>query len=640
MNRIAILQPHIANQIAAGEVVERPASVVKELVENAVDAESTAITVEIQNGGIDYIRVTDNGGGIPSDDALLAFERHATSKIRDQEDLTHIDTLGFRGEALSSIAAVAQVELSTRERGAETGIRVRMEGGECRLHEPSGCPEGTTVQVENLFYNVPARRKFLRSPRTEGGNVGEYVARMILARPDIAFRFQSGGKDVYRSAGDGNLKNALYCIYGNEVLPHLREVSFDDGYLRLTGFVGTPEIARPNRMQQTFLLNGRYIRSLSLSAALQRAYDTRLMGGRFPFAVLNILISSREVDINVHPSKLEAKFAQESRVVNAVERSSRLALGMTYPPAVNLRASEGVAKAIFPAEASFSAAGTVRPPILGRMPDTIPAQTNATPNATLQHRPQSVPPAKPADPVDLAKFSPVKMDAPAGSIRLKEAVYEIPNFFVAPLQEQPPRETLRAEQVQLGTAPIKIIGTAFDTFWMVQQGEDLFFIDQHAAHERRLYERFMAQAGEQASQTLLVSELIQLTPAEFDALLRQRALLAELGFEIEPFGATSIRVSAVPSILAGTPAAAVLREAVELLEAQGQATTQELKREAVIQASCKHAVKAGNPLSSEEIAGLLHTFTEEGLPMTCPHGRPVMIRLSRKEIQKLFKRIV
>lgn len=634
MNRIAVLQPHIANQIAAGEVVERPASVVKELVENAVDAGATAITVEIENGGVDYIRVTDNGGGIPADDALLAFERHATSKIHEQEDLSHIDTLGFRGEALSSIAAVAQVELTSRERGAETGMRVRMEGGACKLHESSGCPEGTTVQVENLFFNVPARRKFLRSSRTEGGNIGEYVSRMILARPDIAFRFQSGGKDVYRSAGDGILKNALYCIYGSEVLPHLREVSFDDGYLRLTGYVGTPEIARPNRTQQTFLLNGRYIRSLSLSAALQRAYDTRLMGGRFPFAVLNLLISSREVDINVHPSKLEARFAQESRITGAVERSSRLALGMTYPPAVNLREAQGSAKAVFPAEAVFSANGALGRTFVGRSAEVSASQYEKPP---FSEPLRPIPPSKPADPAD---FAPVKMEGQSASIRLKEAVYEIPNFLVASPRIEQPREEARPEQTQLGGAPMKIIGTAFDTFWMVQQGEDLFFIDQHAAHERRLYERFMAQEGERASQTLLVSELLRLAPIEFDALMRQQDLLAELGFELEPFGATSIRVSAVPSILAGAPVAAVLRDAVELLEAQGKATPRELRREAVIQASCKHAVKAGDPLTHEEISELLRAFTQGGLPMTCPHGRPVMIRLSRKEIEKLFKRIV
>jgi len=632
MNRIAVLQPHIANQIAAGEVVERPASVVKELVENAIDAQATAVTVEIQNGGIDYIRVTDNGTGIPAGDVLLAFERHATSKISVQEDLTHIDTLGFRGEALSSIAAVAQVELNTRERGAQIGTHVRIEGGECKENEPCGCPEGTAIEAENLFYNVPARRKFLKTARTEAGYVGEYMTRMILARPDISFRYLSAGKEAYRSAGDGVLKNAVYCIYGSEVLPHLREVAFDDGYLRLTGFVGTPEIARPNRMQQSILLNGRYIRSFQLSSALQRAYDTRLMGGRYPFAVLNLVISSREVDINVHPSKLEARFAQEGRVVASVERASRLALGLTYPPEANLREAFGSAKAVFPAQNAFPPKVSIQPADIGRTAEII--SSNSVSDA----------PAAQKRPEDAAAFLPVRMgETPSGSIRVKETEYEIPHFRVTSLRSErieAPPEPAQGKQTQFGAEPVKIIGQAFDTFWMVQQGEDLFFIDQHAAHERRLYERFMAQTGEQASQTLLISELIQLTPAEYEALLRHKALLDELGFELEPFGATSFRVSAVPAMLAGTPVAAMLREAVELLEAQGRASTQELRREAVIQAACKHAVKAGDSLTNEEIADLLRVFTEDGVPMTCPHGRPVMIRLNRREIQKLFKRIV
>ncbi len=664
MNRITVLSPHIANQIAAGEVVERPASVVKELVENAIDAQATAITVEIKNGGIDYIRITDNGTGIPAEDVLLAFERHATSKISVQEDLTHIETLGFRGEALASIAAVAQVEISTRERGAQTGMRVRIEAGECKLHEQSACPEGTRIEVENLFYHVPARRKFLKAARTEGSFVGEYVSRLILARPDISFRFVNNEKDVYRSPGDNNLKNAIYCVYGNEVLPHLRQVAFDDGYVKLEGYLGTPEIARPNRSQQSFILNGRFIRSMLLSGAMQRAYDTRLMVGRYPFALINILLSTREVDVNVHPAKLEVRFAQESRMVYAMTEATKKALGFSLPPEVHFTASDGVAKAIMVGEkrilpetehkSSFVVHSTDIVTKLPVMPITpVPAAFEPLVGQVQPIKDNS--PAEPVTfppketPIEPVAFVPMEeCIAPKEGFRVKEALYEIPHFRVDPIrpaveehyEQQQKIEQQKQEQQQFHALPVAIIGQAFDSYWVVQQGDTLYLIDQHAAHERRLYERFMAQTHEKAGQTFLSAELIQLTPQEYDNLLRHKEILEEFGFDLEPFGATSIRVHAVPILLADAPIGRVLREALELLQAQGRTSTIELKREAIIQASCKHAVKAGDPLTKPEIEDLIRVFTDGGLPLTCPHGRPVMIKLTRKEIEKLFKRIV
>ncbi|MEL7602067.1 MAG: DNA mismatch repair endonuclease MutL [Bacillota bacterium] len=632
MNRITVLQPHIANQIAAGEVVERPASVVKELVENAIDAGANAVTVEIRNGGIEYIRVTDNGAGIPADECLLAFERHATSKISEQEDLTHIETLGFRGEALASIAAVAQTELTTRPALQETGMRVRIEGGEHKLSQPAGCPEGTTMEVANLFFNVPARRKFLKNARTEGAYVGEYLSRVILARPDISFRFINGGKIVYQSAGDGELKNAIYCVYGAEVLPHIREIQYDDGYLRLTGYLGTAELARPNRSQQSYFLNGRYIRSNPLANALQTAYDTRLMGGRFPFAVLNITISSREVDVNVHPAKLEARFAQESRVAAAVTNACRQALGQMEIPRIRFGepSSNGVARPVQTGLLQHSAQAKIQPE---SEIDTRQADVGRLPDIPVQEKPSSA---------AQSAFTPILMDETSGSIRVKEAVFEIPHFRVTPVKKgaEQAEIPLPVTQEQFSSAPFAIIGQAFSSYWIVQQGENLFFIDQHAAHERKLYERYMAQIQENASQTLLGGELLQLTHAEHESLLRSEELLRSLGFDIETFGATSIRVLAVPAVFAGASVGAMLRGALEVLSKQGRATTQELRRETVIQAACKHAVKAGDPLQKEEIEELLRTFSEEGMPMTCPHGRPVMILMSKKELEKLFKRIV
>ena len=320
MARIRVLAPHVANQIAAGEVVERPASVVKELVENALDAGAQHITIEIENGGTDLIRVSDDGQGIPQEDCRTAFLRHATSKIAAADDLTHITTLGFRGEALASIASVSEVTLRTRTASEEQGTLLRVAHGEVLEEAPCACVQGTTLEVRGLFANVPARLKFLKSIRTETGYVSDYVSRMIMAVPSVSFHLLNNGRTVYQSYGDGQLKNALLCVYGASVLSNLREVAFDDGYLSIAGFAGTEALARPNRLQQSFFLNGRYIRSYALSAALQRAYDTRLMTGRFPFAVLALRIAGGEVDVNVHPTKLEVRFVDEQRVARSWTR--------------------------------------------------------------------------------------------------------------------------------------------------------------------------------------------------------------------------------------------------------------------------------------------------------------------------------
>lgn len=316
--RIIILEPNTANKIAAGEVVERPASIVKELVENALDAGSSAVTVEIRNGGIDYIRITDNGSGIPSDDVRTAFLRHATSKLSSAEELTHIETFGFRGEALASVAAVSKVSMRTRTEDDESGTYVAIEGGVETCFEPCGCPTGTTVEVNELFFNVPARLKFLKSPRSEAAFIGDYVVRLILANTDTAIKFINNGKTVYHSTGDGSLENALFCVYGNAISNSLYPVEFDNGYIRVGGYVGSESIAGKNRAKQSIFVNRRYIKSSLISNAAQRAFDTRLMSGRFPFFVLDITISSREIDVNVHPNKLSVRFRDDERVALSV----------------------------------------------------------------------------------------------------------------------------------------------------------------------------------------------------------------------------------------------------------------------------------------------------------------------------------
>jgi DNA mismatch repair protein MutL len=646
MNKIRILESHIANQIAAGEVVERPSSVVKELVENAIDAGATAITVEIKNGGIDYIRVTDNGGGIVHEDCLIAFERHATSKISKADDLNQIETLGFRGEALSSIAAVTQLSLQTIQAGAQTGSLVRIEGGEVKEYRQVSAAPGTTIVVENLFYNVPARRKFLKNARTETGSVGAHIERMIMGTPAVSFRYLNNGKSVYRSAGDNQLKNAVYCVYGKDILPHLKTVSLDNGYVKIEGYIVSEEVSRPNRRDQHFFLNGRAIQSFMLSDALQRAYDTRLMGGRFPLAMLHITIASREVDVNVHPAKLEVRFAEESRVDAAMFDACQMALGhgtvfhMSFPSSKDT--ADGHARQNNAANASDG---------------VVPAQMEQT----------EVVPAAPA------QYTRFQLDNADSRFTVKEDIFEIPHYSVTHRESalRPAREddevtpaqpgtppvqqdesqthaldessdkTLYVEaRQQFGAAPLSIIGQMFQSYWVVQQGDVVYFVDQHAAHERRLYNALMQSEGEKASQALLAPEILELTQAEYMLLMEHIGVMQSLGFTIVPFGPSSVRISEVPVVLTGAPIGAVLRDALELLRRQGRATNNDLKREAIVQSSCKHAVKAGDPLTKEEITALLQYFQGGQTPLTCPHGRPIIIKLTRKELEKLFRRIV
>ena len=326
MKRIKVLSTLVSNQIAAGEVIERPASVVKELVENAIDAMSKSVTVETTGGGIEYIRVADNGGGINADDVRTAFMRHATSKISESTDLERIGTLGFRGEALASIASVARVSIKTRTHGNDYGTLFVIEGGEEKELSQCGCPEGTTVEIRDLFFNVPARLKFLKNPRSESAYIADYIARMIMARPNVAFTLIQNGNTVYKSAGDGNLFNAIYAVYGSGVIDNLRRLSYDDGYIKITGYVGTETLSQSTRAKQSFVVNGRYIKSQKLSYAVQRAFETRIMKGKFPFIVLNIAISSHEIDVNVHPNKLDVRFKNEERVCNSVTKTVLAAL--------------------------------------------------------------------------------------------------------------------------------------------------------------------------------------------------------------------------------------------------------------------------------------------------------------------------
>lgn len=603
--RIQVLSKHTANQIAAGEVVERPASIVKELVENSIDAGSTAITIEINGGGIDYIKITDNGSGILSEDVPTAFLRHATSKISSADDLGHISTLGFRGEALSSIAAVSLLTMRTRTKGSESGTEIHIEGGDIKECAECGCAEGTAIEVRNVFYNVPARLKFLKSQRAEGAAISDYAARAIMGNPGVSIKLLNNGKVIYHSPGDGQLRSAIFCIYGGEVLPHIKEVDYDDGRFRITGYVGTESISRPNRQQQSLYINSRYVRSQQISYGVQRAFDTRIMVGKFPFYVLDIGVNYEDVDVNVHPNKMEVRFKDEQGAVRAATIATRMALG--DPVAPTIRREDIITKK--------TAFGSI----------------NALNAAVRQEIVQPTDSKKP-------EVQPVSA---AEDIAKKERMLPETTQSDVPVPSAEPETLLKEkpQQAEFGQSHYDIIGQLFSCYWIVQQGESVFFIDQHAAHERRLYERIMNKPLEPDSQMLLMPVIEKLMPEEYQTLMDNLPLFEELGFEIEEFGALTVSVRAVPAILNAPETASFLHEAIGRLEAKNRLSTKDLKRSALIQYSCKHAIKAGALLSKEEIEALLKEFEGDGVPMTCPHGRPIMVHMTKTEFEKLFKRV-
>lgn len=620
MARIHVLQPHIANQIAAGEVVERPSSVVKELVENAIDAGATAVTVEIENGGMRSIRVVDNGCGMDREDSRNAFLRHATSKIAATEDLDRISTLGFRGEALASIASVARVSMTTRMQGAEVGTAIVIDNGKILSEEDAACVFGTSFTVEALFASVPARLKFLKSPRTEAGYIGDYLARMILARPKIAFRYVSDGKTVYETYGDGDLYNALFCVYGKTIAEKVVPLSYDNGYVKIEGFLGLPEISRSNRTYQTLLLNGRYIRSFSVSASVLQAYDTRIMIGRFPFFVLSLTLAPQEFDVNVHPTKLEVRFADESRICGAVRTACRDALASSalhVPSALDT---------VMPKDAE---------------PPKEEGQTGAF----------SYEPARPAVSAGLGYSRPSAFSDAKKPFVLKEPPVwnsfprvdsgsAVPTYRVASDRtDRVPTPHVREDSL-VSDAETKIIGCVFNGYWIAEREETMYLIDQHAAHERKLYEQLEAREVSLASQPLLLPYELRLTPSEAETLRAHSDELNELGYRIENIGSLNPSVAAVP-VLNGTQLREeYLHEVLEILSEFGAGAADWMVKSRLMQCACKHAIKAGERISAQEIESLLLEYLNGTIPLTCPHGRPVIIRITKTEIEKMFRRIV
>lgn len=625
MSRIKQLDAFTANRIAAGEVIERPVSIVKELLENAIDANATAVTVEVDGGGIESIRVNDNGDGIDSQDVLLAFSRHATSKIASPRDLDHIATLGFRGEALCSVAAVAQVEMSTRVRGADEGAFVSVRGGKVIAQKPIGCPDGTSLIVQHLFYNTPARLKFLKKPSAEAAAITDLIARMIMARPDVSVKYVNGGKLVYHSPGDGDLRTAMHCVYGRDALQWLKPVAYRDETqaLAIEGYVSSSEGAKPNRTYQSFFVNGRFVQAPLLSGALQEAFGTRLMGGRFPMCALHVAIPFDAIDVNIHPNKLAVRFKDEATMMQAMHEAVSSAIASkevrAFVPPQLAKTEEESLRPLF------------RPSHIGTQ-DVVfvePAEKRK-PFYPGPHEDETAGKPAPAySPIDdsFLRNIEIPMEDTASEFQLRETAQIEPEF------EQ-------TDFVPDG-ANLMVLGQLFGTYILVQQGDVLFIIDQHAAHERLIFDAVKDRIAPQASQQLLSGIELCLT-GEQDALLEGNGgLLREMGFAWENTGEDGllIRLKAVPQLFGESEAFDFLQDVLDAMAAWRPGTAAELKRDELAQYACKHAVRGKQTLSKQEIERLLQRF-EELEEYHCPHGRPIILRMGKTDIEKAFKRIV
>lgn len=681
MGKIAVLDQQTIDKIAAGEVVERPASVVKELVENAIDAGATQITVEIKEGGIGYIRITDNGSGMEKDDIPVAFLRHSTSKIRSADDLLGVSSLGFRGEALSSISAVAMVELITKTKENELGSRCCIEGGVQKSLEEIGAPDGTTFIIRNLFYNTPARKKFLKSEMSEASAIHELMTHLAMSHPEVGFKVLIGGQMRIQTSGNGNLKDVIYHLYGRDVAMRLIEVDREEGPLHVRGFLGKPEISRGNRNYENYFVNGRYVKSRIIAKGIEDGYKTFMMQHRYPFVCLDIHMDGKMLDVNVHPTKMELRFSNQNLVYDLLERMTKDALsGRELIPEVTL--DEPKKQVVTPEKA----------------PQQVPpVQTLREPESTYQvQKPAAVPTAsvertipsyqKPEQKVPLEKMwttpepqkQPVKPQnknleyfmeqmrkrveerykAPEASAPTEQrettetAQSTVPEQSATvpetPVEEKPPQ---KPEQLDLFDGKLLskeaavhhvIIGQLFDTYWLVQFGEKLYIIDQHAAHEKVLYERLMKDLRNRTFQSQMLSPpiILNLSMQEEELFLKYRSCFTEMGFEIEEFGEKAYAVRAVPANLPGVARREILMELLDSLSDITGSGNSESLMDKVASMSCKAAVKGNHQMSAMEAKALIDELLSLENPYNCPHGRPTIISMSKYELEKKFKRIV
>ena len=655
MPKIAKLSPHVANLIAAGEVVERPASVAKELLENAIDAGASQVTLEIRDGGMTFLRVTDNGCGMEPEDAAAAFLRHATSKLRSAEDLAAIGTLGLRGEALAAIASVSRIDLMTKTPGSLSGVSLRLEAGQILEENEAGCPDGTTIIIRDIFFNTPARMKFMKSDTVEGSRIASAVQQQALAHPEVSFRFLRDGKQILSTPGTGSLRDAVYCVYGRECAQMVEVSSRWEGY-SLSGFVSKPTDSRPSRNLQTFFVNGRPVKSRLMMTALEEAYRNQIMVGKFPACVLHLDMPANTVDVNVHPAKTEVKFLSEKAVFDCIHYGVLGALNkQTDRPQIQ-----------FKKQPEQTAPPAQKPPVLPQKQEpaakkepffrTMTAEEYKTFSAVLKDAPQ---PKKEA-----AAATVAKLERPGAPLR-ETVMLPVSEAPLPPVKDMPPQPVKSAPLMPVMPLPVKeeklpeplpveepeqtalempteknwrMVGELYNTYIIVEEGEDAFLIDKHAAHERILFEKLKASQEKISAQMLLSPVSVRLTPAAAGELLASKDMLEELGFEVEEFGDSTLLIRQIPMDLAPGDAADALEQlATDLLNGR-RGTKDTVRDELLHTVACKAAIKAGWHSDEKELLVIAEAVMAREDLKYCPHGRPICVSLSKKQLEKQFKR--
>ena len=649
---IQVLDQETINKIAAGEVIERPSSVVKELVENAIDAGATAVTIEIKDGGISFIRITDNGSGISKDDISMAFLRHSTSKIKSIEDLMNVSSLGFRGEALSSIAAVSQVELITKTADDFTGSRYVIEGGNEISLEEVGAPDGTTFIVRNLFYNTPVRRKFLKTAATEAGYVNALIEHLSLSHPDISFRFINNNQNKLHTSGNMNLKDIIYGVYGRDITSNLMEISGKTQDVEITGFIGKPVICRGNRGYENYYINGRYIKSSIITKAIEEAYKGYIMPHNYPFTAIHFKINPSIMDVNVHPTKMELRFSKNEFVYRFVLETVKeclanreLAARVKLPDPVKQQQSTKSPENIKQTEKSYVQENTDSKPYQApRIEPPRESFYNSTESSVKQkavNENQTAGFIK--NTTDYTKMPPTRLPEPFEIKRSDEMIKEDKKIYEAEKKQE-------AEQLSMFDTPLmsgkakadyRIIGQLFETYWLIEYEDKFYMMDQHAAHEKILYERFMnhLKVKDMDTQMIMPPVIIELNMQQEDAYKRNKQAFSRLGFEIEEFGGNAYKVNGLP---AGLPNINLKQMLIDMIDGltDDNSTDLDIITERVATMSCKAAVKGNNKLSFEEAKELIEELMQAENPYNCPHGRPTLIVMSKYEVERTFKRIL
>ncbi len=652
MSNIQVLDQITIDKIAAGEVIERPSSIVKELVENAIDAKATAVTVEIKEGGISFIRITDNGCGIEKEEVPLAFLRHSTSKIRCVEDLTGIASLGFRGEALSSIAAISQVELITKTRDSEFGTKYVIEGGKEKSLDDVGAPDGTTFLIHQIFYNTPARRKFLKTPMTEASHVNELMIRLALSHPEVSIQFINNGQKKLHTSGNGKLKDVIYHVFGRDIANNLLELDARIDGVHLTGYIGKPLVSRGNRNYENYYINGRYVKSNIIAKAIEDAYKDFTMQHKYPFTVLHFEMDGQDLDVNVHPTKMELRFSNQQEVYNFVYSALKNALTeQELIPRVELPEARKV-------PTTAPAIPKAAPPevkdeayFMKKMKERVKSYHKQHSQAEVKDKSQI---HREVEQTDRIREAASYARAQAEQAKQQDVIQQ--DFKQPDVTQQisTQQDFKQSDLKQLdffeekllskkAMKEYKLIGQVFETYWLVEYQEQLYIIDQHAAHERVLYEKTLREMKDRAftSQYLSPSIILNLSMQEAELLKTHIELFAKIGFEIEAFGGDSYAVRAVPDNLFSIAKKELL---IEMLDGLSEEITSreapDIIAEKVASMSCKAAVKGNSRLSAAEVDTLIGELLELDNPYHCPHGRPTIIAMTKRELEKKFKRIV